>query len=473
MRGAWVVLGCLTGCVAPDALVDRLLDADGDGFRTTVAGGTDCDDGRDDVSPAAVERCANGRDDDCDGEVDEDGEGAVPVWPDRDGDGFGDAQSASHLACAAGPAESTVGGDCADADEAVHPDATETCDGIDEDCDGEVDEGLPRPIWYPDRDRDGYGRPGDAVRSCVRPDGHVGNALDCDDRRQTVFPGAPDVPYDDLDADCAGDDDRDADGDGLRPEPWGPDCDDTRGDVYPGAPEVPYDGVDANCDPADDNDADGDGFPSQLLGGTDCDDARDDVYPGAQDLPYDGLDADCAGDDDFDADGDGLRGGPFDQDCDDDDARVTGPVLWFVDEDVDTWGDSQQTALACTRPVGSWSARGGDCDDDDPFAYPGGPEAVRGCDGADNDCDGRVDEDQGVLWYLDFDDDGRGDPAVVSAPTCQPPVGRWVDNAWDCDDDDPDTYLGAPLRCREGDEDCDPTTPSAPPSCPGDLSITP
>jgi len=119
------------------------VDADGDGYDSVATGGTDCNDIDPDVNEAADESC-NGRDDDCDGSVDEDF--------DEDGDGF-----------------TSCNGDCDDSDAGRNPGAAEACDGVDNDCDEEVDEGL-------DGDGDGYltcGEPADCNDSdpAVSPDG--------------------------------------------------------------------------------------------------------------------------------------------------------------------------------------------------------------------------------------------------------------------------------------------------------------
>src|SRR5216117_3885508 len=49
--------------------------------------------------------------------------------------------------------------DCNDANASVHPGATEICDGIDNNCEGQIDEGFPSVTYYRDADSDGYGNP--------------------------------------------------------------------------------------------------------------------------------------------------------------------------------------------------------------------------------------------------------------------------------------------------------------------------
>jgi beta-lactamase superfamily II metal-dependent hydrolase len=106
-----------------------------------IAQGGDCDDGRPDRNPGVAERC-NGLDDDCDGEVDEGMGGAFQrLFPDMDGDGWGRDDGARWL-CGGGDALVARPGDCQDGDPAVHAGAREQCNGRDDDCDGEVDEGC-------------------------------------------------------------------------------------------------------------------------------------------------------------------------------------------------------------------------------------------------------------------------------------------------------------------------------------------
>ena len=241
-RAAAVVVG-LTGCGTSETFLEfqgegceRLeffADADGDGFGDLSRGieaceappgyvaprseGSDCDDRAPGVHPLAVEICG-GADEDCDGLVDGADpdlsvEGALTVYADLDGDGFGDPAAEGH-ACVLPLDSSLSGADCDDADDGVHPDATEICDGQerDEDCDGLVDDADPDQDpetlldWAPDSDGDGYGdATGVVVAACAAPGSDWSTWLgDCDDTDDTAWPGATER-CDGRDTDCDGD----------------------------------------------------------------------------------------------------------------------------------------------------------------------------------------------------------------------------------------------------------------------------
>lgn len=96
------------------------------------------------------------------------------------------------------------GTDCDDDDDRVFPEAAERCDGVDNDCDGDVDLNAEDALqWARDADNDGFGDPSDTQLSCVRPDGFVQSATDCDDDNDRVFPGAAEQS-DGIDQDCDG-----------------------------------------------------------------------------------------------------------------------------------------------------------------------------------------------------------------------------------------------------------------------------
>ena len=139
--------------------------------------------------------------------------------------------------------------DCDDGDAAVYPDAEELCDGIDNNCDGAVDEGL-LGTFYVDADGDGYGGESDTVEACAAPKGYAASADDCDDSDPAFHPGATeDDCSDPNDYNCDGSvayADVDADGFAACE-----DCDDTDAAVHPEAAEV-CNGLDENCDGAGD-----------------------------------------------------------------------------------------------------------------------------------------------------------------------------------------------------------------------------
>jgi len=184
----------------------------------------------------------------CDG-VDNDCNGEVDE-ADIDGDGF------------------AVCEDCDDQDPFVHPGAAEACDGIDNDCSGAADE-----PW----DEDG--------------DGQSPCGGDCNDRDPAVSGHLPEI-CDGLDNDCDGvvDEEFDLDGDGSRT--CDGDCDDGNPAAWPGNDEV-CDGIDNDCDPVTDEDADLDGDGLSICGG-DCDDGDESSAPGREEI-CDRADNDCDG----------------------------------------------------------------------------------------------------------------------------------------------------------------------------------
>jgi hypothetical protein len=97
----------------------------------------------------------------------------------------------------------TGGGDCDDNNAAVHPGATEVGDGIDNNCNGFIDEGT-KTNFYIDADGDGYGSANAIVQSLSAPAGYVDNNTDCDDNNSAVNPGATEICGNGIDDNCNG-----------------------------------------------------------------------------------------------------------------------------------------------------------------------------------------------------------------------------------------------------------------------------
>ncbi len=97
----------------------------------------------------------------------------------------------------------TADEDCDDTDEAVFPGAAELCNGRDDNCDGQTDEGLPTAVWFRDIDGDGFGDLDGAVEACAEPPDHAANDWDCDDSDASINPSAPE-PCGGGDRDCDG-----------------------------------------------------------------------------------------------------------------------------------------------------------------------------------------------------------------------------------------------------------------------------
>ncbi len=393
------------------------------------------------------------------------GLGAAPecswvFFADADGDAHGDPD-ASITACTLPAGHAANGDDCDDTDAAVHPGAAESCNAIDDDCDGAIDEdAFDASIWYADADGDGFGDRGSATTACAQPKDSSESGDDCDDADAAVNPVAEetcnaidddcDALVDAIDPTLVGgstwydDDDRDGYGDDAtavqactQPKETvavAGDCNDAVAAIGPDGAEV-CDGIDNDCDGLTDDDdvvidgwlyhadADGDGYGDPLVSLAACTQPEGYVY----DV----------------------------QDCDDTTAEVGGHSAYWPDDDGDGYGagvsfvDSEAWCTPGPRLAPEW----GDCDDDDPDVSPG---AVEICNGIDDNCDDDVDADDPLvvmdLWYDDDDGDGYGDDASTT-PSCDTVFGH-VSVGGDCDDGDAAMYPGAAELCDGVDNDC-------------------
>ncbi|MCB9742856.1 MAG: FG-GAP repeat protein [Alphaproteobacteria bacterium] len=259
------------GCGEKDSGTDSdsgAVDADGDGYDVN----DDCDDLDPDVNPGAEELCDD-VDQDCDGSVDEGA--STTLYADNDGDGYG-VEGDTTEGCHVGDGWALQAGDCDDSDENISPGAAELCDeeGVDEDCDGDVNEpdAEDATAYYPDEDADGYGDQELEQRSCEVINGYVTEGGDCDDTDPFINPRELEV-CDELDNNCDGEIDEpgaagegswfaDADGDNygdpsvsemgcVAPEGMvgnDRDCDDNDAAVNPSATEVCDNQIDDDCD---------------------------------------------------------------------------------------------------------------------------------------------------------------------------------------------------------------------------------
>ncbi len=181
-------------------------DDDGDGFgqstdalclcgptkQWTAPVGGDCDDTNGAVYPGSIEVC-DGADNNCNGVADEaSAVGCTPFLLDADEDGYGITSLSQCLCAPMGVWSATLPGDCDDTDPTAHPGGLEVCDGLDNSCNGSVDEDC-------DKDSDGYCN---ALKPIVgNPFSCPNGGGDCVDFNPDINPGAKEI-CDEIDNDC-------------------------------------------------------------------------------------------------------------------------------------------------------------------------------------------------------------------------------------------------------------------------------
>ena len=398
------------------------LDDDGDGDPDD----SDCAPLNPALSHLAQEVC-NQIDDDCDGLVDdEDATGCVEYFADLDVDGYGVEGQAK---CLCEPAEfhtATVAGDCLPLDPEVFPGQAELCNGLDDNCSNEVDEG------FNDLDEDG-------IADCVDSDDDGDGKSDEIDNCPSISNPLQEDNDDDLKGDpCDPDDDNDGTADGADCHPFDPLS-------HPGADEI-CDGLDNDCDKSVDEDQ-----PTLFCGLGNCAHASPscvqgmpaicDPGEGAEDEVCDGEDNNCNGaiDEELGSFSCGvgvcMHAVPA---CTDGLPTLCDPlegaeeeVCDGLDNDCDDETDEEQPILYCGLGIcghSSPSCIAGEVTPCDPLQ--GAVEEV--CDDLDNDCDGQTDEG--------FDEDEDGFTTCMN----------------DCDDEDPLAFPGQDEICYDlMDNDCD------------------
>ena len=370
----------------------------------------DCDDSAASIYPNAAEIC-NGLDDNCDGLIDEAAIDMNSFYADVDGDGYGDIND-TVSACSADAGWVSNSGDCNDNHPGINPAASEVCNGLDDDCNGQTDEQALNPsVYYVDSDGDGYGDTDQTYLACpsfdtgeaLAPVGYASLSGDCNDQEPLIHPTADEWCTASVDENCDGHNTlgavdyatylADTDGDSFgNPDyllevcvhpvgyvefidtittPY--DCNDNDAEVFPGAIEVCNGKLD-DCyhddgiltPPQTELDTDGDGYvecdlgsllPSQwadpdigILGGLDCNEGDPFVYPDAEEI--------C----------DGLF-----QNCSDPDILILPSPATEMDDDGDFFVECTDFDPNIWQGAPEVVAEGGgdDCDDTNPNTYPG------------------------------------------------------------------------------------------------------
>jgi len=413
-----------------------------------VTNNSDCNDSNANIKPGAKEQC-NGTDDNCNNQIDE---GVLNACG----------------KCGAVP--------------------TEICDGKDNDCDGSTDEGV-KNIYYLDSDKDGFGNPNKKTQACSQPNGYVTNNSDCNDSNANIKPGAKEQ--------CNGTDDN---------------CNNQIDEGVLNAcgkcgavPTEICDGIDNDCDGSTDEgvkkdyylDSDKDGFgnPNKktqacsqpngyVTNNSDCNDSNANIKPGAKEQ-CNGTDDNCNNQiDEGVLNACGKCGAVPTEICDGIDNDCDGSTDegvkkdYYLDSDKDGFGNPNKKTQACSQPNG-YVTNNSDCNDSNANIKPGAKEQCNGiddncnnqidegvlnacgkcgtvpteiCDGIDNDCDGITDEGVKNTYYLDSDGDNYGNPEK-GTQACSEPLG-FVLNKSDCNDNDKNINIDALEICNDIDDNC-------------------
>lgn len=416
-------------------------DLDNDGILPPI----DCNNQNASVYPGAPELCGDGNDNNCNGETDE----SCPSCSDADNDTF-----YAQIGCGIV--------DCNDENNAINPNAKEICDGIDNNCNGRIDEAGAdgASAYYPDNDKDGFGDNSQELITCMPPNDYISVGGDCDDSIANVNPAAPEFCNNGLDDDCDGFvDEVDANGgcsNAVCSEQeliaLQENCTNSSS-LLSGC--ISNSNLSANCDQAVNNlltCAASNAYACLTDGSISFDDALACVYytqgspcqleleqvlgnyvpgecvPGSTQACGSSV-GECTQGQRICSDyatwgscNGGIR--PTDEICDNKDNDCDGTIDNSCVACTDNDGDGFYTSLECPYSNGDL-----DCNDANSNINPGAPEVCG--DAIDNNCDGQIDE----TCPVDTDGDG-------------------FDITQDCNDNDFSIYPGAPEQCDSLDNDC-------------------
>ena len=463
-------------CIMP---VTYYADADADGFGNSavsqssctvpvgyVTNSTDCNDNNANVRPTATEIC-NTIDDNCNGQINE-GITFTTYYADADADGFGNP-NLSQSSCATVAGYVTNNTDCNDASALIKPTAIESCNTVDDNCNGLINEGLVFVFYYIDSDLDGFGA-GAAISSCIPlGNNYVTNNLDCNNFNANIRPNAIEL-CNGLDDNCNNliDDgltfqsyylDTDADGFGAGngtiacSSPGtgyvtnNSDCNNNNPNIRPNAVET-CNAIDDNCNNLIDDgitfvnyyiDTDGDGYGAgtainscsspgagYVTNNTDCNNTSAAIRPGATEI-CNAIDDNCNNLID-----DGLT---F--------------VNYYIDSDSDGFGAGTATN-SCSNLGAGYATNNTDCNNNNPNIRP---NAIEICNAIDDNCNNLIDDGLTfVNYYIDTDSDGFG--AGTATNTCSNPGAGYATNNTDCNNVNSAINPAAIEICNTIDDNC-------------------